>query len=138
MGGRETVGNSVGRGPLGGYVCKRRPWVDGENTVGNRLGQSSMGKERDGSDEKVDGGETAGISLGRAQAAVLKAHESAAHESGAGHEVKAKGKKRKVTDDKLFLAACADIPAGHPRSMDARATGPCGVWWPVGSLDGSE
>ena len=71
------------------------------------------------------------------QAAVLKAHESA-HESDAGHEAKAKGKKRKVTDDKLFLAACADIPAGHPRSMDARATGPCGVWWPVGSLDGSE
>ena len=32
------------------------------------------------------------------QAAVLKAHESA-HESDAGHEAKAKGKKRKVTDD---------------------------------------
>ena len=42
------------------------------------------------------------------QAAVLKAHESA-HESDAGHEVKAKGKKRKVTDDMSCFSPLVQI-----------------------------
>ena len=42
------------------------------------------------------------------QAAVLKAHEPA-HESDAGHEVKAKGKKRKVTDDTSCFSPLVQI-----------------------------
>ena len=42
------------------------------------------------------------------QAAVLKAHESA-HGSDAGHEVKAKGKKRKVTDDMSCFSPLVQI-----------------------------
>ena len=42
------------------------------------------------------------------QAAVLKAHEPA-HESDAGDEVKAKGKKRKVTDDTSCFSPLVQI-----------------------------
>ena len=42
------------------------------------------------------------------QAAVLKAHECA-HESDAGHEAKAKGKKRKVTDDMSCFSPLVQI-----------------------------
>ena len=55
------------------------------------------------------------------QAAVLKAHESA-HESDAGHEVKAKGKKRKVTDDMSCFSPLVQIslPAVHDPWMPER------------------
>ena len=66
--GGETVGNSLGRGLLGGNGWKRR--LGGRRgNVGNTLGmlgESSVGKERAGSDERVDGGEIVGNSLGRA------------------------------------------------------------------------
>ena len=57
MDGGETVGNSLGRFPLGGNGWKQR--------LGGRRGKSSGGKERCGSDDRVDREETVGNSLGR-------------------------------------------------------------------------
>ena len=63
MDGGETVGNSLGRAPLG--RC------DTEATIGWTEGkpweivwESSVRKERDGSYKRVGGGETVGNSMG--------------------------------------------------------------------------
>ena len=48
--GRETVRNSMGRGPWGRSYGR----VDGGETMGNRLGSSGE-KERYGSEDRVDG-----------------------------------------------------------------------------------
>ena len=82
--GREAVGNSLGRAPVGrrryGSATTRwmegKPWeiawgdfrwegTDGSNDIGGRRGKSSGGKERCGSDDRVDREETVGNSLGR-------------------------------------------------------------------------
>ena len=78
--GQETVGNSMGRAPLGrsdteamrGWT-ERKPWeisrgeLRGEGAGWKRRrGESSVKKERDGSDDRVDGGETVGNSMGGA------------------------------------------------------------------------
>ena len=60
--GRETVGNSLERAPLGRSEMEATTgWTEG-------LGESSVGKERGGSDDKPDRGEAVGNSLGRAGA----------------------------------------------------------------------
>mgnify|MGYP007105121832 CR=1 FL=1 len=73
--GREIVGNSSGRAPLGGSEMEvrtswmdRKPWEsslrrerDGSvDTVDGWLGESSVARERDGSVDTVDGWETVG------------------------------------------------------------------------------
>ena len=63
--GRETVGNSLERAPVG-IRCDTgvtRGWTEGKPL--EIAWESSGGKERYGSDDKVDGGETVGNSLGR-------------------------------------------------------------------------
>ena len=80
MGGGETLGNSLGRAPLGRSDTEAttgwmdgKPWEtpwgelrwDGRETEGNILGiDSSVGRERDRTDGRVDGGESMGNSLG--------------------------------------------------------------------------
>ena len=65
MDGRETVGNSLGRAPVGrSDTGVTTGWTEGKPW--EIIGESSGGKERYGSDERVDGRETVGNSWGRA------------------------------------------------------------------------
>ena len=64
--GGETVGNSLGRAPVGrSNMEATREWTGG-SAWEIACGESSGGKERCGSDERVDGGETVRNSLGKA------------------------------------------------------------------------
>ena len=66
MDGRETVGNSLGRAPVGrSDTGVTTGWTEKGNR-GKELGESSGGKERYGSDHRVDGTEIVGNSSGRA------------------------------------------------------------------------
>ena len=56
--GRETVGNSMGRAPLGRSDTEAtKRWT--ERKAWEIAGESSVGKQRYGSDERVDGWEIA-------------------------------------------------------------------------------
>jgi len=85
--GRETVGNSLGRAPLGGTGSKAEAttvWTEGhpwKYSLGRgSLGRSedmvdggeTIGKERGGRVDTVDGWETLGNSLGRARWAEVR------------------------------------------------------------------
>ena len=70
--GEETVGNSLGRAPVGRSDMEAtREWRGG-NPWEIACGESSGGKEQCRSDEKVDGGETVRNSLGRAREGAIR------------------------------------------------------------------
>ena len=68
--GREAVGNSLGRAPVGWWgrsdTGVTTGWTEGKPWE-IAWGEPRGGKERYGSDDRVDGRETVGNSLGRAR-----------------------------------------------------------------------